>query len=506
MANIPLLKVSHVSKYFANVTALDDISFELHSGKILALLGENGAGKSTLVNILCGLFQPDKGEINIEGKPVRFTNPKDAYNLGITVIHQELNLAQELNVAENIFLGDKPQKTFLKFFKCIDFKTMYEESERYLKLFGRNLSPKALISDLSPTEKQLLEILKGMRRQSRIFLMDEPTAGLDEAEVDSLLRLIHQLKTQGVTIIYVSHILEEVQKIADEIMVLRDGKLVNIVKAANIQIDEIVKMMVGREVTDNTEKRQARTFDKIVLNVKHLSTADNYVNDVNFELHKGEILGLAGLTVSGRSEILRALYGAQKIRSGEISVEGKVYRYTNTKQASRIGFGFIPRDRKEEGIFSIRSIKENITISNIKSVSGKLGFINKKKESFLGKDIVNRLRIKTPDISTLTGFLSGGNQQKVIFGRWVVAKPKILLLDEPTRGIDIGAKAEIARIIKELSHDGISTVISSSEIPELIALCDRILIMFEGRITREFTRDVITKEIVVSSILGGTQN
>jgi ribose transport system ATP-binding protein len=506
MEDAPILKVSHVTKYFANVTALDNVSFELSAGKILALLGENGAGKSTLVNILCGLYQPDNGEISIEGKPVRFTNPKDAYNLGITVIHQELNLAQDLNVAENIFLGDKPTKKFLGVLKRIDFTTMYEEAEKYLKLFGKNISPRELISDLSPTEKQLLEILKGMHRQSRIFLMDEPTAGLDEAEVDSLLKLIHQLKNQGVTIIYVSHILEEVQKIADEIMVLRDGKMVDIVKAADVHINEIVKMMVGHDVSTNTELRKRRTFSKTVLSVKNLSTADNYVNDVSFDLHEGEILGLAGLTVSGRSEILRALYGAQKISAGTIAIEGNICKYGNTRQASKIGFGLIPRDRKEEGIFGIRNIRENITISNMKAVSEVLGFINNKKENSLGGDIVKRLRIKAPGLSALTGFLSGGNQQKVIFGRWVAAKPKILLLDEPTRGIDIGAKTEVAQIIRELSQDKISTIISSSEIPELIALCDRILIMFEGRIVKEFTCDNVVKEAVASSVLGGTQN
>jgi ABC-type sugar transport system ATPase subunit len=242
------------------------------------------------------------------------------------------------------------------------------------------------------------------------------------------------------------------------------------------------------------------------LSVKNLSTADNYVNDVSFDLREGEILGFAGLTVSGRSEILRALYGAQKINTGEVTVEGRICKYGNTKQASKLGFGLIPRDRKEEGIFGIRSVKENITISNMKAVSEVLGFINNKKESSLGDEVVKRLSIKAPGLSSLTGFLSGGNQQKVIFGRWVAAKPKILLLDEPTRGIDIGAKAEVAQIIRELSQDKISTIISSSEIPELIALCDRILIMFEGRIIKEFACDTVEKEAVVSSVLGGTQN
>ncbi|MHA2032791.1 MAG: sugar ABC transporter ATP-binding protein, partial [Candidatus Kariarchaeaceae archaeon] len=383
MTNTPLLKVSNATKYFANVTALDDVSFELYPGEILGLVGENGAGKSTLVNILCGLFQPDKGEIYIEGKPVRFKDPEDAYKLGITVIHQELNLAQDLNVAENIFLGDKPKKKFLGLFKSIDFNTMYEQSEKFLKMFGTKVSPRALITELSPTEKQLLEILKGMRRRSRIFLMDEPTAGLDEAEVKSLLDHIRQLKTQGVTIIYVSHYIEEVHEIADEIVVLRDGRKIDIVKKSDVQIGQIIKMMVGHEVSSNGVAKKTRSVGKQILRVNNISTQDNYVNDVSFELHEGEILGFAGLTASGRSELVRSLYGVGVIAKGEVYVDGRLHPCRNTKQARNLGFGMISRERKEEGIFDIRNIRENITISNLEAVSGMIGSIRSKQENEL---------------------------------------------------------------------------------------------------------------------------
>ncbi|MGA2477991.1 MAG: sugar ABC transporter ATP-binding protein, partial [Spirochaetia bacterium] len=331
-----------------------------------------------------------------------------------------------------------------------------------------------------------------------------PTAGLDESEVDSLLDFIRQLKNQGVTIIYVSHILEEVQRIADEIMVLRDGKKVDVVKASEVPMDEVIRMMVGHEMGARAMGKKARPRGSQVLSVSAISTLDSYVNDVSFELHEGEILGFAGLTSSGRSELIRALYGVGRISKGKMYVNGKLQVLSSTKKASDLGIGMIPRDRKEEGIFGIRNIKENITISSIKNVSGALGFIRNKQENNVATDIMKELSIRAPSFSVSSGSLSGGNQQKVIFGRWLAARPNILLCDEPTRGIDIGAKAEIARIIKELADEKISVIISSSEVPELIEICDRILVMFEGRIVREFLAETVVKEDLIRCIIGGT--
>ena len=503
--NLPLLSLRNIRKNFANVTALDNVSFELHQGEVLALLGENGAGKSTLVNILCGVLQQDSGDISIEGKSVRFKSAQDAYNLGIAVIHQELNLAEELNVAENIFLGEKPKKAVLGLLNTVDYKQMHEQSTELLKMFECKVSSGDLISDLSPTERQLLEILKGIRRKCRIFLMDEPTAGLDDSEAKNLLSLVRQLKNQGVAIIYVSHILEEVEKIADRILVLRDGQKIGMVRAQDIEMHEIITMMVGREISAKPNKK-IRRLGKEILKVENLSTVDGYVRGVSLSLNEGEILGLAGLTTSGRSELVRALYGLNKIHDGKIYLDGNAIHPKDARYAAELGFGMIPRDRKVEGVFGIRSVKENITIANLDEISGPLGNTRSKDEDNLANAIVKRLRISVPSLTSAAGFLSGGNQQKTLFGRWLAAKPKILLCDEPTRGIDVGAKAEIAEIIEDFAEEHISTISSSSELTELIDMCDRILVMFEGRIVREFSSETVKKDDLMRCVETGHEN
>lgn len=502
--NEPVLRLCNITKYFTNVKALDDVSFELYPGEVVGLIGENGAGKSTLINIVSGVYQPDKGEIYVNGNRVYFKSPQDAFKLGVTVIHQELTLAEDLDVGQNIFLGEKPIRRVLGLLKVVDYSTVYRESEELLRKFGCKVSPKALVAELSPTERQLLEIAKGMRRRSRIFLMDEPTAGLDEREVSILLDYVDLLRKQGVAIIYVSHALEDVEMIADRIVVLRDGKKVGDVKKSQIDTKEIVRMMVGHELVSDQVSKRKQLQERVVLTVRNVATLDEYVRDVSFNLYEGEILGLAGITASGRSELLRALYGIGVITHGQIQTNGYLLRrIKNTREARRLGFAFLSRDRKREGIFGIRDVRENITIGNLNKISSKVGFISRKVEYNVASEVVHKLGIVTPSLFTTCESLSGGNQQKVILGRWITAKPKILLCDEPTRGIDVGAKEEVIRILRSLSEEGMSIIISSSEVPELMRLCDRILVMFEGKVVKEFQSGSVTKAELVRYIVEG---
>lgn len=499
----PILKVRNLTKYFPGVIAIDDISFDIYPGKILALLGENGAGKSTLIKILSGIYQQDKGEIYIDDNLIRLSNPSDAFNKGITVIHQELSLAQDLNVAENIFLGKKPYKTFGRLFKIVDLREMYKQSEKVLKMFNSKISPRTLISSLSQTEKQLLEILKAIKRESRIFLMDEPTAGLDSVEVKSLFEQIKMLKSKNVSIIYVSHILEEVFQIADELLILRDGKKIDTKKVKDISIDQAIKMMIGHEVKTYGIRKKSNSLKEEILSVNNLTTLDNSAKNINLKLFKGEILGLAGLAGSGRSELLRAIYGVKKIASGHLIIDNKKIIFNNSKSACNYGLGMIPRERKSEGIFGTQDIKGNITINSLDKVSNKIGYIREKQEKKVASSIVKEFQIKTPNLSTSIDFLSGGNQQKVIFGRCLLANPKILLCDEPTRGIDIGSKAEVFQTMKDYVKKGGTIIMSSSEIHELLELCDRIIVMFEGKVVKEIKTEDTSKEELLGFVVKG---
>ena len=499
----PIMKVSHICKSFPGVAALDDVSFDIAPGSVLALLGENGAGKSTLVKILCGVLQQDSGDITFDGKLVRMSHPTDAFSLGIAVIHQELSLAPELNVAENMFLGSKPMRKLGRFLKVVDFPRMYRESEEALKLFHSSVSPRTLVEDLSQMDRQLLEILKAVRRKARFFLMDEPTAGLDEMELKGLFDYIGLLKAQGVAIVYVSHLLEEVFQIADEVLILRDGRQICRSSVKDVTIPQAIKMMTGHDVASYGVGRRAEPVGERVLEVRNLTTADSTVQDVSFDLHRNEIIGVAGLAGSGRSQLLRALYGIGKRIRGEVRLEGRPCDPRNSEQARRRGFGLIPRERKSEGIFGIRSVRENITVSSLRELSGRFGRLRKDAERKAAASMIEKFRIRTPDPSTPIESLSGGNQQKAIFGRWFSVRPKILLCDEPTRGVDIGAKAEVFQAMREFTKQGGAVIVSSSEVHELLGVCGRILVMFAGRVVKELVAEKTTKEELVGYIVRG---
>jgi methyl-galactoside transport system ATP-binding protein len=476
-----LLAMQHVSKEFPGVRALDDVSLEVRAGTVHALMGENGAGKSTLMKCLFGLYRPDQGEILLEGKPVQIAKPRDALDLGISMIHQELNPIPHRDVMENIWLGRFPTRRVgpLRF---VDHRTMYEQTEKLFQELGVRIDPRARVGSLSVSNIQSVEIAKAVSYHSKIIIMDEPTSSLTEHEVEHLFRIIRELKGRGVAVIYISHKIEEILKISDEVTIMRDGRRVGTWPAAELSEDVIIKRMVGRDLTHRFPERSNTPGDPL-LTVKELtSPSPKSFKNVSFELRKGEILGIGGLVGAQRTELVEALFGLRAVASGTISIGGKTVRIRSPKEAKKHGMALLTEDRRGSGLFPSLSVMENSLIANL-SRYVRFFLLDDRLRRIDGERTVERLRVKTPSLSTLIADLSGGNQQKVLIGRWLLTEPEILLLDEPTRGIDVGAKYEIYTIIAELARQGKGIILISSEMPELIGMSDRIMVMCEGRVS-----------------------
>ncbi len=492
------LEIRHVSKSFYGVFALKDISFDIEKGSVHAVMGENGAGKSTLMKILGGVYQADKGEIFIRGEKQKLDSVQDARKAGISVIYQEFNLIPDLTVAENIFIIDTPKKTGLG---LVDKKKQNENAKKLLESLKININPKVLVGNLSVSEKQMVEIAKALAHDSEIIIMDEPTAALNDDEVVSLCQMVRNLKEQGKTVIYISHRLKEVFDMADTVTVLRDGTYVATKPISELTENLIIKLMVGHEI-DGSKARKSYVKREVVLKVKDLKKAGMF-EDVSFELHKGEILGLAGLMGCGREEMLSALYGLIKADSGEIWMEGSRIQINSVKDAIHKGICFLTDDRKDSGILPLMSVQENMTMISIRNLRKKLGFYLRSQDELEQLNtMAGVMNIKYAEPSQKITFLSGGNQQKVLLGRNLLLQNKVFIMLEPTRGIDVGAKEEIYKLLRRLTQEGMGVLAVFSDMNELSQVCDRALVFWQGRITGEIEREEFNKEKILSYAAG----
>ncbi|HGX2771883.1 TPA: sugar ABC transporter ATP-binding protein [Escherichia coli] len=487
------LQMKHITKRFPGVLALNDVQFTLRRGEVHALLGENGAGKSTLMKILSGVYQPDEGEIIFEDKPVSFSDPLSAQNVGITIIHQEFNLFPELTVEENIFIG----REFCKKNRWrLDEKQQRQATIEILQKLNLAIKPDTLVADLTVAQQQMVEIAKAISVNARILIMDEPTAALTETEIESLFRVTRLLKEQGTGIVYISHRLEELALIADRATVMRDGQYISTVDYECVKISDLIAMMVGRDLGNIYPRREALQQRIPVLEVNGL-TRKGVLNDINFTLYRGEILGFAGLMGAGRTELARAIFGADSIDSGTLKLNGKETVIKDISDAIQQGISYLTEDRKKEGLALNLSVERNIMLGNYPEYSDRFGNIDSRRCQQTSEEQVKALRIKTPNLEQAALNLSGGNQQKIIIARWVCKDTDILIFDEPTRGIDVGAKLEIYELMNRLVAKEKSIIMISSELPEVLGMCDRILVMRSGRITGELSAKEATQEKIM---------
>jgi methyl-galactoside transport system ATP-binding protein len=488
-----LLEMNNISKEFPGVKALDGVTLRIRPGTVHALMGENGAGKSTLMKCLFGIYHADAGEIILDGQLTHFTEAKQALDHGVSMVHQELNQVRQRSVMENIWLGRFPMKG-----PFIDHKAMYEETLRIFKDLDISTDPRELIHRLSVSQKQMVEIAKAVSYNSKIIVMDEPTSSLTEKEVEHLFRIIRVLRDKGCGIIYISHKMEEILKISDEVTIMRDGKWIATKLAEELTTDEIIRLMVGRDLSHRFPPKE-NTPSEVILKVEGLTaTYQPSLRDVSFDLHKGEILGVAGLVGAKRTDIIEAIFGLRHLASGKITLHGKELRIRNPEEAMRHGLSLLTEERRSTGIFPRLSVSFNALVANMKSYQGRFGLLDSKREEQDTDWVINSLRVKTPSHKTTIGSLSGGNQQKVILGRWLLTKPEVLMLDEPTRGIDVGAKYEIYQLMINLAKEGKGIIMVSSEMPELLGVTDRILVMSNGRVagilnTKEATQEEILR-------------
>jgi inositol transport system ATP-binding protein len=472
-----LLQVEGVRKEFPGVVALDNVSFRLRPGTVHALMGENGAGKSTLMKIIAGIYHPDSGSFQLRGKDIRLTSPLDALENGIAMIHQELNLMPFMTVAENIWIRREP-KTALG---LVDHAALRRKTAALFEKLNIKIDPEIEVRDLSVANRQMVEIAKAVSYESDVLIMDEPTSALTEREVSHLFEIIRDLRAQGKGIVYITHKMNELFEIADEFSVFRDGKYIGTHASSDVTRDDIIKMMVGREITQMFPKEDVPIGD-VVLSVKDLCLKDVF-HDVSFDVRAGEILGVAGLVGSGRSNVAETLFGVTPASSGSIRINGKPVSIASPTEAIRNRMAFLTEDRKDTGCLLILDILENMQIAVLQDRFVKMGFVDEKGVSAQCEDMARKLRVKTPNLEERIENLSGGNQQKALIGRWLLTNPRILILDEPTRGIDVGAKAEIHRLVTELARDGVAVIMISSEMPEVLGMSDRVMVMHEGRVT-----------------------
>ncbi|MEG1002298.1 MAG: sugar ABC transporter ATP-binding protein [Clostridium sp.] len=492
----PMLKMEGVSKSFPGVKALDNVNITAYGGEVTALMGENGAGKSTLMKILSGVYTKDEGKIFLQGVEANIHGIKSAEDLGVTIIHQELSVINNLTVAENIFLGNEKVNKFGK----IDKKLMLERSKMFLEQIGCDVNPNELAGNLNVGEKQMIEIAKALTKNAAVIIMDEPTTALTEVETKNLFKVIENLKSKGLAIIYISHRMEEIFAICDSVEVLRDGKYAGTARIADIDNDKLITMMVGRKIEDQFPYRVVKK-GKVILDVKNLSSKAG-VENASFEVKEGEILGVAGLMGSGRTELAKTIFGAYKKTDGTVEINGKKLHGGNIGEAIKNGICYLSEDRKKEGCVLGLSVSDNMTIANLNRYENKMLVLDKKKEASDVDDYINKIRIKTPSPEQYIKNLSGGNQQKVILAKWLLTKPEVLIIDEPTRGIDVGAKKEIYELLNELKASGKAIIMISSDMPEVLGISDRIMVMSEGKITGEVSREEATQEKIMKLAVG----
>lgn len=490
------LEVRGICKSFPGVHALNDVSLGIKSGEVHALVGENGAGKSTLMKILSGAYTKDEGEILLRGQPVEIDNPAHAQELGISIIYQEFTLAPHLSAEANIYIGREPRSKFFSFVKKRQIRT---EAQALVDDLGVDIEVSRLVRDLNVSQQQSVEIAKALSMNADIIIMDEPTSALAESEVDTLFEVIKRLKAKGYTFIYISHNLGEVFEISDRISVLRDGELIGTRETSELEPGEVIRMMVGRTLDDLFPKQEVEIGDPL-LEVRNLSRR-GVIHDVSFTLRRGEILGIAGLLGAGRSELMRCIFGADKTTSGEILMDGKQSRIRSPIDAVAAGIGFVPEDRKQQGLFLGLAMRINASAVILPELA-RFGFVNRTEEKERTQASIKSLQIKTAGHEQLVGDLSGGNQQKVVLAKWLAIKPKVLILDDPTRGIDVGAKVAIHMLMGEFAKQGVGIILISSELPEVLGMSDRILVMDGGMIKGEFSREEATQEKLMMAATG----
>ena len=489
----PLVVMQEIEKNFPGVHALSKCRYELLPGEVHALVGENGAGKSTLMKILAGVYQRDSGRILYKGVDVDIPNPRAAQHLGISIIHQELNLMPHLTAAQNIFIGREPRRVGGIF---LDDKRMNEMAREHFENLHLKLDPRTKVMDLAVAKQQMVEIAKALSFNAEVLIMDEPTAALNIAEIEELFRIIRQLRDRGVGVAYISHRLEELKQISDRITVMRDGNYVDTRRTAEVEIGEIISMMVGRTIYETSRNLKDTSGHEVVLKVEHLQQGRS-IKDVSFDARAGEILGFAGLMGAGRTEVARAVFGADPVQAGTISVRGRRVHIRRPSDAVRHGIGYLSEDRKRFGLALGMDVEANIVMATMRRFLGVLGIIRRGETRATAEKFVSLLSIKTPKLSQMTKFLSGGNQQKVVVGKWLVRDCSILFFDEPTRGIDVGAKSEIYKLLNDLAEQGKAVIMISSELPEIIRMSHRIVVMCEGRITGELTAAEATQEKIM---------
>jgi ribose transport system ATP-binding protein len=497
-----LLAARGVGKSFPGARALDDVEITVRRGRLNALLGENGAGKSTLMNILAGVFPPDQGEIAIDGQLVRFNGPRGAQAAGVAIIHQELNLLPELTIAENIYLGREPRTRF----GLIDYQAMNRAAADLLRQLELDIAPTTAVGRLRIGAQQIVEIAKALSLNARILIMDEPTSAITDHEVAVLFRIIAQLKARGVGMIYITHKLDELAHIADDVTIFRDGRFIAARPYNNAARQEYINLMVGRDLSALYIKSPAAVGDE-ALAVSNLSlrraanSQDFALRDISLRLHRGEVVGLFGLMGAGRTELMQTIFGLHpRTSTGTIAIEGKPLTIGSPQQAIAAGIALAPEDRKTEGLVLSMSVGANVTLASLARVV-RQGFLSARQERNVAATYVDRLKVKTPSLDQLIRNLSGGNQQKVVLAKWLATRPSVLLLDEPTRGIDLGAKREIYATIDELAHVGLGIIVASSELPELLGVADRIIVLCEGRVTGEFSRESATEELLLKAAI-----
>jgi ribose transport system ATP-binding protein len=494
--SIPLLSVENVTKRFPGVTALSGVNLTLATGEILAIIGENGAGKSTLMKILAGVQAPDEGHIKVNGQTVILDSVQNSQASGIALIHQELNLSGNLDVGANIFLGREPLK-----FGLIDKQKIRKDSASLLSRVGLNVSPDTIVDTLAIGQQQLVEIARALSTNAKVLIMDEPTSSLSQHETVRLLAVVKELRSRGVSIIYISHRLGEVKELADRVTVFRDGANAGNLSRDEISHDRMVRLMVGRDISQFYARKPHRP-GATVLEVHDLQTPANPRHRLNFSIKAGEIVGVSGLVGAGRTEMLQVLFGVDAAIAGSIAVDGKTIRLKNPRDAINAGIALVPEDRKQQGVILQMAVRTNVGLAGLRKHQKVGGFLNRIQEGNDSEEMIRRLRIRTPNERQIVQFLSGGNQQKVVLGKWLSMKPKVLLLDEPTRGIDIGAKQEIYLLMEELAAAGVAILFVSSEMEEVLGMSDRTLVMHEGRIAGELSRDELSEEAIMQLATG----
>ena len=491
-----LLHAEHITKEFPGVKALDDVNIKVDSGKVLGLLGENGAGKSTLFNVISGVFEPTSGKVMLEGEEAHFRGPKDAQERGVTIVHQELKLLPNMSVAENIFIGRQPKNKFGK----IDYKKLKKQAQELIDRFGFELNPDDMVGDIPIAAQQMVEIAKAVSYGGKVILLDEATSSLTEEEVEKLFKIMETLKEEGVGLVFISHKLEEIFRFCDEVQVIRDGQDMGTRPVEGVTEDQLVQLMVGREIEDRFPPK-TNTPGDVILEAQHLSRGKR-VKDASFTLRRGEVLGIAGLVGAGRSELVRLIFGADKPESGKILIDGVEVKINSPADAIDQGIFLVPEDRKTQGLVLNMDIEKNVALASTKVNTGALGHVNARAEKEITDEAMKKLEIKAYGPEQIVKTLSGGNQQKVVLGKCIMTRPRIMILDDPTRGIDVGTKHEIYELINQFTNDGMAVILISSELPEVIAMSDRVMVIENGEIKAILDEDDLTQEMIMSYSVG----